>query len=83
MTLLLILAVSGGCCFNLRFLWALHREMRAIKAAAQVGKRTPVARTGTADQGVPDVEKPGQAESGQVRSGRVKPFLVQPLEEEP
>jgi len=37
--LVLILAVSGGCCFNLRFLLALHRELQLAKRAPQIGKR--------------------------------------------
>jgi|GEM_PF-5960493 len=35
MRLLLVLGVIGGCIFNLRFLWAMHRELQQYK-------RTPV-----------------------------------------
>jgi hypothetical protein len=28
MNLLLVLGVIGGCIFNLRFLWAMHRELQ-------------------------------------------------------
>jgi hypothetical protein len=32
MNLLLILGVIGGCIFNLRFLWAMHRELQQSKS---------------------------------------------------
>jgi hypothetical protein len=32
MRLLLVLGVIGGCIFNLRFLWAMYRELQQCKS---------------------------------------------------
>jgi hypothetical protein len=32
MTLLLILGAIGGCIFNLRFFWAMHRELQQSRS---------------------------------------------------
>lgn len=36
MILVPIFVISAGCFFNLRFLWALHRELQADKQAQRV-----------------------------------------------
>jgi hypothetical protein len=43
MMIVLILAASG-CCFNLRFLWALRRELRMEKLSPRVGERGDMVR---------------------------------------
>jgi hypothetical protein len=35
MTLLLVLVVAGGCSFYLRFLWAMHQELKVLKSAPE------------------------------------------------
>jgi len=47
MIVALILATGGGCWFNLRFLWALHRELQLAKLSSRVGKHTAVIGTVT------------------------------------
>ena len=41
MTLLLVLVVSGGCRFYLRFLWAMHQELKVLKSIPKASKVRP------------------------------------------
>ena len=41
MTLLLVLVVAGGCRFYLRFLWAMHQELKMLKSTPQTSAVRP------------------------------------------
>jgi hypothetical protein len=75
MIVALILATGGGCWFNLRFLWALHRELQLAKLPSRVGKRTAVTGTVT-----PQVDMAKQTKPYLIHS-RFKPQF-EPQQEE-
>ncbi len=41
MTVLLFLVLAGGCGFYLRFLWAMHQELKVLKSTPQTSRARP------------------------------------------